>query len=217
MNVCDLDLLVTEQILEDAPASPSQGKLCEDHGYSCEWTSGQKTTPYQRWQKIRCNTENHVPIVVPGVSTSSFSSTVSTSPTSLTQDSTEDSTSSPATMRRRSTRGDQLLDFEQSEGDSKDTDPIQGNSLRELTEWLEDFKENPVDEGVSATRDTPESTSRESDSESPRKVVSGRHRIFTHFTQRPKLRHLHEDPRSQGHLAGNALVMQYLEQKTLAT
>ena len=52
------------------------------------------------------------------------------------QDTTEDSTSSPATIRRRSTSrpvlGDQLRDSEQSKGDSEDTDPAQGNLLRDL-------------------------------------------------------------------------------------
>ena len=40
--VHELDLFVTVQILEDTPAVPSLGKLCEDHGYSYEWASGQK-------------------------------------------------------------------------------------------------------------------------------------------------------------------------------
>ena len=40
--VYDLELFVTVQILEDTPAVPSLGKLCEDHGYSNEWASGQK-------------------------------------------------------------------------------------------------------------------------------------------------------------------------------
>ena len=40
--VFDLDLFVTIQILEDTPAVLSLSKLCEDHGYSDEWTSGQK-------------------------------------------------------------------------------------------------------------------------------------------------------------------------------
>ena len=44
--VYGLDLFVTVQILEDAPAVLSLGKLCEDHGYSCEWTSGQKPTSH---------------------------------------------------------------------------------------------------------------------------------------------------------------------------
>ena len=41
--VYDLDSFLTVQILEDTPAVLSLGKLCEDHGYFFEWTSGQKT------------------------------------------------------------------------------------------------------------------------------------------------------------------------------
>ena len=44
LYVYDLDLFVTVQILEDTPAVLSLGKLCEDQGYSHEWTSGRK--PY---------------------------------------------------------------------------------------------------------------------------------------------------------------------------
>ena len=44
--VYDLDLIVTVQIVQDAPVVLSLGKLCEDHGKSHEWTSGQKTTPH---------------------------------------------------------------------------------------------------------------------------------------------------------------------------
>ena len=40
--VHDLDLLVTVQILDDTPAVLSLGKLCEEHGYTYEWASGQK-------------------------------------------------------------------------------------------------------------------------------------------------------------------------------
>ena len=66
-----------------------------------------------------------------------------------------------------------------------DTDPVQGNLLRDLLEWLEDFAENLVDEAVSASRDTPASTSRESDSEPPRKVASKsrKHIFYTHFAE----------------------------------
>ena len=46
--VFDLDLFVEAQILEHMSAVLSLGKLCEDHGYSYEWTSGQKTTPCQK-------------------------------------------------------------------------------------------------------------------------------------------------------------------------
>ena len=76
----------------------------------------------------------------------------------------------------------QLRDSKQLLGDSGDTDPVQGYLLRDLPEWLEDFAENPVDEGVSASRDTRASTSHDSDSERPAKVVASKHSIFvTHF------------------------------------
>ena len=56
--VFDLDLFVTVQILEDTPAVLSLRELCEDHGYSLEWISGQKNhtllkmaeNPMQHWK-----------------------------------------------------------------------------------------------------------------------------------------------------------------------
>ena len=47
--VKELDLFVKVKLLEDTPAVLSLGKLCEDHGYSYEWT-GSETTTHQRWQ-----------------------------------------------------------------------------------------------------------------------------------------------------------------------
>ena len=58
---------------------------------------------------------------------------------------------------------------------------VQGDLLRDLPEWLEDITENLVDERVPAIRDTPASSSRESDPEPPGKVVSGKHSIYIHF------------------------------------
>ena len=84
----------------------------------------------------------------------------------------------PATIRRRSTRspvqGDQFRSSETSKDDNKDIDPVQGNLLRGLPEWLEDITEIPVDEGVSASRGTPASNSHESDLERPTKLYRGR-------------------------------------------
>ena len=162
--VHDLELFVTAHVLEDTTAVLSLGRLCEDHGYSHEWASGQKPHLTQNGRNIRCNTENYVPIVVPGLSTGASISTASASLTSLPQDSAEDSSSSPATIRRRST-----------------SIPVLGNLLRDFQEWLEEFTENLEYEGVSASRDTPASASHASDSERPAKVVSRKHRIFTHF------------------------------------
>ena len=70
--VHDLGLFVTVQLLEDTPAVLSLGKLCEEHGYSYEWVSGQKPHLITNAIRIQCNTENFVPIVVPGLSASFF-------------------------------------------------------------------------------------------------------------------------------------------------
>ena len=43
-----LDLIVTVMFLEETPADLSLGKLCEDHGYTYHWTSGQKTTTHPK-------------------------------------------------------------------------------------------------------------------------------------------------------------------------
>ena len=84
--VKEFDLFVTVKLLEDTPAVLSLGKLCEDHRYSCEWTSGQKPQLTEDGRRIKCSTENYAPIVVPGLSTGSSSSAAPTSPTSLPQE-----------------------------------------------------------------------------------------------------------------------------------
>ena len=40
--VHDLNLFVAVQLFQETPAILLLGQLCEDHGYSCEWVSGQK-------------------------------------------------------------------------------------------------------------------------------------------------------------------------------
>ena len=107
--VKDLDMFVTVQLLEDIPPVLSLAHLCEYHGHSHEWTSGQKPYLITEWRKCSCNTENYVPIVVPGLSTGSSSSTTSTSTKSLSQDSVS-STSSPASTRNQSTSDEALGD-----------------------------------------------------------------------------------------------------------
>ena len=91
--VHDLNLFVTVQLLKDMLAL-SSGKLCEEHGYTCEWSSGQKPHPTKDGRTFPCKTENFVPVVVPGLSSSS---SASSSSTSLAQDSS--SSSNPANLR----------------------------------------------------------------------------------------------------------------------
>ena len=72
--VKELDVFLTMKVLENTPAVLSLGKLCDENGYSYEWINGQKTHLIKNGIRIQCNTENFVPIVVPGLSTSSSSS-----------------------------------------------------------------------------------------------------------------------------------------------
>ena len=68
VSVHDLHLFVTVQLLEETPAVLSLGKHCEDHGYSCEWVSGQKPRFTKDGKSVLCQADNFVPLVVPGLS-----------------------------------------------------------------------------------------------------------------------------------------------------
>ena len=75
------NLFVTVQVLEETPAVLSLGKLCDNHGYSYEWVSGQKPRLTQNGKSIIISkTDNFVPLVVPGLSANSGSVSSSTSP-----------------------------------------------------------------------------------------------------------------------------------------
>ena len=101
--VKELDIFLTMEVLENTPAVLSLGKLCDENGYSYEWVNGQKPHLSENGIRIQCNTENFVPIVVPGLSTSSSSgSHHSTSRTPSRQErhcstSSSSSSSSPTT------------------------------------------------------------------------------------------------------------------------
>ena len=94
--VHDLDLCVTMQFLDDTSAVLTLGKLCEEHGYTNEWASGQKPHLTKNGKIFLCNTENFVLVVVSGFS---LSSSASSSSTSLPQVS---SSTSPSPARLQS-------------------------------------------------------------------------------------------------------------------
>ena len=101
----ELDIFLLMKVLENTPAVLSLGKLCDEHGYSCEWINGQKPHLTKNGIRIQCNTENFVPIVVPGLSSSSSSSShPSTSMTPSRQESnrpTPSSSSSTSPTKRQ--------------------------------------------------------------------------------------------------------------------
>ena len=77
VHVKELDMFLTMKVLDNTPAVLSLGKLYDENGYSYEWINGQKPHLIKDGIRIICNTENFVPIVVPGFS-SSFSASSST-------------------------------------------------------------------------------------------------------------------------------------------
>ena len=101
--VKELDTFLTMKVLENTPAVLSLGKLCDENRYSYEWINGQKPHLIKNGIRIQCNTENFVPIVVPGLSASSSSGAYqSTSKTPSRQESrcstsSSSSSSSPTT------------------------------------------------------------------------------------------------------------------------
>ena len=93
MYVKELDIFLTMKVLENTPAVLSLGKLCDENGYSYEWINGQKPHLINDGIRIICNTENFVPIVVPGL-TSSSSTSSSPLRTPIKQESHSSSSSS---------------------------------------------------------------------------------------------------------------------------
>ena len=126
--VRELDLIVTVMLLENTPAVLSLGKLCEDHGYTDHWTSGQKPHLTNNDKRINCKRANYVPFVVLGLSTSSSASSSLVSSTSSSQY-TVISTENPATERSETVS-------EESRGN-----PSRGSAETENTNKNEDDEE----------------------------------------------------------------------------
>ena len=132
--VKELDLFVTVMLLEDTRAVLSLGTLCDDHGYSVEWTSGQSPHLISKWQTDTVQHEkNYVPIVVPGLSTGS----------------SQHPRLHPATIRSESSSGPVQGDLSPEPAETEtphkneDTDRVRGDPLHDLPEWLEEFKGEP--------------------------------------------------------------------------
>ena len=94
MYVKELDIFLTMKVLENTRAVLSLGKLCDENGYSSEWINGQKPYLIKNGIRIQCNTENFVPIVVPGLSASSSSGSDQSTSRTLSRQESHCSTSS---------------------------------------------------------------------------------------------------------------------------
>ena len=112
------------------PPVLSLWKLCEDQGKNYLWTSDQKPHLFNKDRKIDGKTANYAPFVVPGLSTSSSSSSSLTSPTSSSQEAVTPM-EHPASTRSESM-----------------SEEVRGISSHDVSEWLGEFKDNLVDESV---------------------------------------------------------------------
>ena len=188
--VNELDIFLTMKVLENTPAVLSLGKLCDENGYSYEWINGQKPHLIKNGIRIPCNTENFVPIVVPGLSSSSsVSSSTSRTPSrqeSHCSSSSSSSSSSPTVSEIQTReRGDQTesdispVHVSTSAGDrSGQNDETQANKIQktnkkkttielgnpfysEIPEWLQEFREILVDDQIPVHGDSHASSSHE--------------------------------------------------------
>ena len=183
--VKELDMFLTVKVLENTPAVLSLGKLCDENGYSFEWINGQKPHLIKNGIGIPCNTENFVPIVVPGLSNSSsgsdsstsrtlsrqgshYSTSSSSSSSSLTvseiqtreQEDRIESDISPVTVSTTVDERSERPDINQANKNPKTNkkepkreqgDPLfadSGRASSEIPEWLQEFRENLVDDEI---------------------------------------------------------------------
>ena len=214
--VKELDMFLTMKVLEDTPAVLSLGKLCDEIGYSYDWINGQTPHLIKDEIRIICNTENFVTIVVLGL-TSSSSASSSTSRTPMKQESHSSSSpsSSPSSptvdeisVREREDAPDsdispvpvsELVDDRSGKPEEiqankipktnkKETALERGNPLdSEIPEWLQEFRENLVDDEIPLQRGSHASSSHEASLEpiTKRREDLGKHSVHTHF---PKVR-----------------------------
>ena len=122
--VKELEKFLTVKVLDNTPAVLSLGKLCDENGFSYKWINGQKPHLIKNGIRIICNTENFVPIVVPGFSTSSSSSShPSTSMTPSRQES-HHPTSSSSSSSSPTTESSDSETRETEDQNESDTSPV---------------------------------------------------------------------------------------------
>ena len=134
--VKELSIFLTMKVLDNTPAVLSLGKLCDENGYSYEWINGQKPHLIKDGIRITCNTENFVPIVVPGL-TSSSSTSSSSLRTPIKQES-HSSSSSPSSSPSSPTVGEMSV-REREDAPNSDISPVP------VSELVDDRTGEPVE------------------------------------------------------------------------
>ena len=245
--VTELDIFLTMKVLENTPAVLSLGKLCDENGYSYEWINGQKSHLIKDGIRIICNTENFVPIVVPGLSSSSSGSS-STLRTSMKQESPSSSSSSSSSSsptvgeiqvreREDATNSDispvpvsRVVDDGSGQPDEtqankitktnkKETTIERGNpSDSEIPESLQEFRENLVDDEIALQGGSHASSSHEVSLEPTTKRREDLvNTVFILISLETEIARSVKGPKLQGPHAEDAMAKPYLELQILVT
>ena len=148
--VKELGIFLTMKVLENTPAVLSLGKLCDENGYSCEWTNSRKPHFIKDEIKIQCDTENFVPIVVPGLSTSSSSSSLPSTSMTPSRQERHCSTSSSSSSSSPTTTSSDTETREREDRTESDTPPVlvSSSNVEEMIErgnplWTKPTKNFP--------------------------------------------------------------------------
>ena len=120
----EFEKFLTMKVLENTPAVLSLGKLCDEHGYSYEWINGHKPHLIKNGIRIQCDTENFVPIVVPGLSTSSSSGSYQSTSRTPSRQERHCSTSSSSSSSSRTTTSNDNETREREDQTESDTSPV---------------------------------------------------------------------------------------------
>ena len=211
--VKELDIFLTMKVLDNTPAVLSLGKLCDENGYSYEWINGQKPHLIEDGIRIICNTENFVPIVVLGLTSSSSTSSSSLrTPVKQESHSSSSSSSPPSSptvgemsvreredalnsdispvpvsefVDDRSGKPEEIQANEIPKPNKKGNHDRMGNPCgdSEIPEWLQEFRENLVDDEIPLQGGSHASSSHEVSFEPilKRREDLEKHSVYTHF------------------------------------
>ena len=147
--VKELDIFLPIKVFENTPAVLSLGRLCDDNGYSHEWINGQKSHLIENRIWIPCNTENFVPIVVPGLSSSSSGS----SSTSMTPSRQESHSSSSSSTSSSSPTVSEIQTREREDRTESDICPVTVSTTVDERSGLDDTQANKTPKPKKGTPD----------------------------------------------------------------
>ena len=192
------------QLLDETPAILLLHKLCSEHVFSYEWKNCETPRLTPNGKTNICTMDNFVPLVVPGLSSSSSSRSASTSRPKDQSNSPGDSetSSDPVTTRsdKRACGKPMQTDRDKlnrgqahKKNEMNKEDPMQG-----IPDWLQPFTANLED----LETHVPAHSSEREISDSLQKVETQKTeaQYLYSLLQRPKLRHMLENQNYEGSL-----------------